>query len=396
MTNSGGGIEAEQNFDAWGRRRDKDSWALLAPTAATGLPVWLYRGYTGHEMLDNFGIINMNGRLYDPVLGRMLSPDNYVADGGFTQDYNRYTYARNNPLKYVDPSGEVFFITPQIGFGKGGFSLGLEIGIGFKGGASISVAGGYNFKSNKGYWSAQGGAFGFYGGYGSSGSFAGFGYRHPSGVTIGGGYNQAGGWNVGIGMAGNQGNFAGAAGIGWSQKGGFDWNVSGGYTFMFEGPSRKKIAEYTLQGASEKPLRQRDAYDCLVCASEYIEQLSNGQGREYEDILNELGMLYNSNAGTDTKAGLEKLYGTENVDASSGGNPNLIGREMQKGNPTILAQNKNHALVVTKIEIWSKQFSGRVPKTYFNIQVFNPATGNFPFIKNYRWNEPTFRIRINK
>ena len=47
----------------------------------------------------------MNGRLYDPVLGRMLSPDNYVADGGFTQDYNRYTYARNNPLIYTDPDG---------------------------------------------------------------------------------------------------------------------------------------------------------------------------------------------------------------------------------------------------------------------------------------------------
>ncbi len=56
VTNSGGGIEAEQNFDAWGRRRDKDSWALLAPTAATGLPVWLYRGYTGHEHIDQFGL----------------------------------------------------------------------------------------------------------------------------------------------------------------------------------------------------------------------------------------------------------------------------------------------------------------------------------------------------
>lgn len=47
----------------------------------------------------------MNGRMYDPVLGRMLSPDNYVADPLFTQDYNRYTYARNNPLIYTDPDG---------------------------------------------------------------------------------------------------------------------------------------------------------------------------------------------------------------------------------------------------------------------------------------------------
>jgi RHS repeat-associated protein len=48
---------------------------------------------------------NMNGRLYDPVIGRMFSPDKYVANSSFTQDFNRYSYARNNPLRYTDPSG---------------------------------------------------------------------------------------------------------------------------------------------------------------------------------------------------------------------------------------------------------------------------------------------------
>ncbi len=47
----------------------------------------------------------MNGRLYDPVIGRMLSPDNYVQDVTNTQSYNRYSYANNNPLKYTDPTG---------------------------------------------------------------------------------------------------------------------------------------------------------------------------------------------------------------------------------------------------------------------------------------------------
>jgi uncharacterized protein RhaS with RHS repeats len=46
----------------------------------------------------------MNGRLYDPVLGRMLSPDNYAHEG--SQGANRYSYVLNNPLKYTDPDGE--------------------------------------------------------------------------------------------------------------------------------------------------------------------------------------------------------------------------------------------------------------------------------------------------
>jgi RHS repeat-associated protein len=76
------------------------------------------RGYTGHEHMDMFGLINMNGRMYDPTLGRMLSPDPYVPDGTYTQDFNRYMYARNNPLTYTDPDGE-FILRYLSGFIKG-------------------------------------------------------------------------------------------------------------------------------------------------------------------------------------------------------------------------------------------------------------------------------------
>lgn len=47
----------------------------------------------------------MNGRVYDPWLGRFLSPDPIVQAPNYSQSYNRYSYVFNNPLKYVDPTG---------------------------------------------------------------------------------------------------------------------------------------------------------------------------------------------------------------------------------------------------------------------------------------------------
>lgn len=108
-TTNSGVVEFEQNFDAWGRNRNATTWLYASvPTP----PVWLYKGYTGHEHIPQFGLINMNGRLYDPLLARMLSPDNNVQMPDNTQNYNRYSYALNNPLKYSDPDGE--FIVPVV------------------------------------------------------------------------------------------------------------------------------------------------------------------------------------------------------------------------------------------------------------------------------------------
>jgi RHS repeat-associated protein len=66
------------------------------------------RGYTGHEHLDAFGLINMNGRAYDPLVARFLSPDPVMQQPGNTQNHNGYSYVLNNPLKYTDPSGYSF------------------------------------------------------------------------------------------------------------------------------------------------------------------------------------------------------------------------------------------------------------------------------------------------
>ena len=105
ITNQLGQIVETYSFDAWGNRRNPNSWQY-SPTSMQIENYKFTRGFTGHEHMDKFQLINMNGRLYDPVIARFLSPDPYVANNTFTQDFNRYSYCRNNPLLYTDPSGE--------------------------------------------------------------------------------------------------------------------------------------------------------------------------------------------------------------------------------------------------------------------------------------------------
>ena len=99
-----GTLVAEYSYDPWGRLRDPETLEIYATGEEPEL--FLGRGFTGHEHLTWFGLINMNARLYDPLLGRFLSPDPYVQAPDFTQNFNRYSYALNNPLRYTDLTGE--------------------------------------------------------------------------------------------------------------------------------------------------------------------------------------------------------------------------------------------------------------------------------------------------
>jgi len=105
ISDQSGNFVEKRLFDPWGKLikvQDEQNHNLAGLTL-------LDRGYTGHEHIQGIGIINMNGRIYDPKLHRFLSPDNYVQDPYNTQNYNRYGYCWNNPLKYTDPSGEFIF-----------------------------------------------------------------------------------------------------------------------------------------------------------------------------------------------------------------------------------------------------------------------------------------------
>lgn len=65
-----GNTVVRYSFDAWGRRRNPQTLSYDNVTTSFD------RGFTGHEHLYNFGLINMNGRVYDPFMSTFLSSDN--------------------------------------------------------------------------------------------------------------------------------------------------------------------------------------------------------------------------------------------------------------------------------------------------------------------------------
>ena len=93
------------SFDAFGLRRTSDWKAMSLGSLYSFKSLISERGYTGHEQMDSVGLIHMNGRVYDPVIGRFISADPIIQAPGDLQSYNRYSYVFNNPLTLTDPSG---------------------------------------------------------------------------------------------------------------------------------------------------------------------------------------------------------------------------------------------------------------------------------------------------
>jgi RHS repeat-associated protein len=94
VTNASGAKISEQRYKPWGETR------FTSGTLPTKYQ------YTGQRSeMDSLGLYFYNARWYDPALGRFAQADSLIFGAGSSQAWDRYAYAMNNTLRYIDPSG---------------------------------------------------------------------------------------------------------------------------------------------------------------------------------------------------------------------------------------------------------------------------------------------------
>ena len=265
VVNGEGGSMFDAGYDAWGEQN------------VTSNTIGFFRGYGGHEMLPLYRLVNMDGRMYDYALARFLSPDDYVQELGNSQNFNRYSYCLNNPLKYTDPNGEIWWMPILVGTAIGAYT-----------GASIQSESAlfWNWKNDAWKGAIAGGIVGASIGYMFAGSalaptnglFSGVGMKE--GVTLskaatyvgaiinggttniaitsltGGGFNEA--WKSGIsGMITNA----------WAVSGGFGmvkaWNSTNKLNKIF-GKLGYQALGSTIESVTHNWTRNRNLFSKIV------------------------------------------------------------------------------------------------------------------------------------
>jgi RHS repeat-associated protein len=134
IVDDNGLLVEKYSYDAWGKRRNPQTWMPFEEQPTFNFK----RGFTGHEHLDEFALINMNGRVYDPTIGAFLSPDPFISNPYYSQSLNRYAYVGNNPLSAIDPSGywsiNNFTKNDMVGWLRTGSEIAMYVAAGVAGG----------------------------------------------------------------------------------------------------------------------------------------------------------------------------------------------------------------------------------------------------------------------
>ncbi|MFY0545664.1 RHS repeat-associated core domain-containing protein [Brevibacillus sp. H7] len=95
LTDANGNVVAEYQYDAWGNILSESG------TMASANP---YR-YAGYRYEEVTGLYYLNARYYDASVGRFITRDTFHGFEDEPNSLNQYSYAHNNPVKYIDPSG---------------------------------------------------------------------------------------------------------------------------------------------------------------------------------------------------------------------------------------------------------------------------------------------------
>jgi RHS repeat-associated protein len=210
ITDETGAVTERLAYDPWGKRRFINSTPGQPDTLDAIVGQRTDRGYTEHEHLDEVGIIHMNGRIYDPLMGRFMSADPIIQSLEDLRSFNRYSYVWNNPLRMFDPTG-YWTSESQGGTGWNPYSSPSSN----PGGQMTGHApDGSNMTGGDGY------SFGNYSGHGNSGS-AGDGYsptKEPTPVAVPVNQNYTLGMPIGFGMSFLTGGYSDLSEAAWSRK----------------------------------------------------------------------------------------------------------------------------------------------------------------------------------
>ena len=229
-------------YDAWGNQ----TISTNAIGISRGFPIAIG---SGHEHWPQFGLIDMNGRFYDPLLGRFLSPDPYVQMPENPQNFNRYSYCLNNPLKYTDPSGEwiltwaISKCSFSVGVNFAPYPFGFGINIDWSNGLSLGVYGEFGERAGgnglgAGIYADQGFSYNFKHHEWSTSTSEGT-YASLLCFTVGGSFSQtynfsnnafSNDWSIsaGLGFGNNNSNVGYGIGLSYGSNG-WDIGVNGNY-----------------------------------------------------------------------------------------------------------------------------------------------------------------------
>jgi RHS repeat-associated protein len=192
-TDHAGAVTQRYAYDPFGKRRYTDgrydSYGNLVIDWSPAVSNGTGRGYSGHEQLDDVGLVHMNGRMFDPTLGVFIQADPHVTDPYDLQNYNRYGYCLNNPMSCTDPSG--FDDCMDDGFCTWS-SVTVDTG-GLDGVTTVTVTG-------NPYWSDGSTSDGSGSGSGGGGDFsisAGGGSGFGTSPTAGAPWTSGGSWGAG-------------------------------------------------------------------------------------------------------------------------------------------------------------------------------------------------------